>query len=156
MLASEIRRLRPEDIVLNVGIGHEYSQSVFYLMNIDTMSTFSKEQAYRLCKEFGFTIVDQKIVEIRTMNEISDELFDGRYPDFISVDVEGLDYEIMCSLDFKREGAYVICTETLEYSENDTGKKNDNIASILLDNGYFIYADTRINTIFVRNDWYYS
>lgn len=69
------------------------------------------------------------------------------------MDVEGLELDILMQMDFSKEGAYVICVETLEYSEEFDGEKDRRIISFLKENGYVIYADTYINTILVKEKW---
>ncbi len=53
-------------------------------------------------------------------------------------------------MDYEKEGAYVICVETLGYSESFEGKKESEIIDLLVSKGYMIYADTYINTIMVK------
>ena len=75
-----------------------------------------------------------------------------KYPDFVSLDVEGLDTEILKSLDFSRFRPEVFCVETLDYSEDKTARKNQDIFRIMENNGYVVYADTNLNTIFVEKE----
>jgi hypothetical protein len=43
----------------------------------------------------------------------------------------------------------VFCAETLKYDESSRAPKIKEIIDLMIDNDYFIYADTYINTIFV-------
>ncbi|MDD1606885.1 MAG: FkbM family methyltransferase, partial [Methylococcaceae bacterium] len=70
-------------------------------------------------------------------------------PDFLSLDVEGLDLKILQSFNFVKWRPKVICVETITYSEKCDGKKIKDIEILLIEKGYFSYADTHINTIFV-------
>jgi len=83
------------------------------------------------------------------INEIIEKNFD-RQPDFISLDVEGLDLAILKSLDYSRFSPKVICVETLLYDENQIESKNNEIIYFLTSKGYSIYADTHVNTIFTQ------
>ena len=69
-------------------------------------------------------------------------------PNFISIDVEGLDLEIVKSLDFERFRPEVFCIETISFSIDNTEKKLGEIPAFLHSKGYITYADTHINTIF--------
>ena len=48
----------------------------------------------------------------------------------------------------------IICVETASYSRNGTETKYEEIISYLESKGYLNYADTRINTIFIKKDRY--
>jgi hypothetical protein len=46
----------------------------------------------------------------------------------------------------------VFCIETLTYAEDKTERKIPEIANFIRDMGYYIYADTYINTIFIEKE----
>ena len=77
------------------------------------------------------------------------EYFPAR-PDFLSLDVEGLDLSILRSLDFDNCAPDVCCVETLSYTEDRSERKLDDIIDFMLSKDYFVYADTFVNSIFVR------
>lgn len=70
-------------------------------------------------------------------------------PNFLSLDVEGLDFEIIKSLDFTKYKPEVLCLETLEVAENRVEIKNLKMINYIKSKGYMVYADTYINSIFV-------
>jgi Methyltransferase FkbM domain len=91
---------------------------------------------------------------LQSVNEIILEHFSGNAPDLISIDVEGLDFEILSSIDFRKYRPTVICVETISFSDNFGGVKNKDIPEYLQQHGYFLYADTWINSIFVdKSRW---
>jgi len=148
-LFTVIKKNRPRDICLNAGIGiDDRSEADFYVMSTPTLSTFSKDEAERYCS-YG----KQKIEKIIRSPLISFNKLIVDYaikvPDFVSVDVEGLDYEILESINFEKYRPAVFCVETLTYTENSTEVKIDKIISYMESQGYFVYADTHLNTIFV-------
>ena len=153
-MVSAIKKARPNDTVLNIGIASESRTSAeFYLFpNIyNGWSTFSKEEAEIRKKESG---INYKIknVELKNINTIIRENFNP-YPNFISLDVEGLDLEILQSLDFEKYKPEVICVETISFGYlTNTEEKINSIAEFMFQNGYAVYADTHINTIFCRKE----
>jgi hypothetical protein len=58
-------------------------------------------------------------------------------------------YKPIDSFDFTRFRPEVFCIETLTYSEDQTGQKNQGIYDVMKQNDYVVYADTNLNTIFV-------
>lgn len=145
---KEIKKYRKRDSCKNVGIGIDHqSDANFYIMSTPTLNTFSEEEALRYAQGSHKIIRVDKIPLI-TIEEIMVPLH-GNIPNFISLDVEGMDYEILKSFDFSRFRPEVFCVETLTYTEDNSEKKLNKIIDFMISNNYFVYADTYINTIFV-------
>ncbi|NQX96293.1 MAG: FkbM family methyltransferase [Flavobacteriales bacterium] len=150
-LANIIRRERSKDKCLNVGVSlNEEDRADFYVMDTHTLSTFSKNDAEQFEKEGNHKI--EKIIQIKLMNinTIIEQNFDT-CPDLISIDVEGLNEEIALSFDFSKFRPKIFCLETITYSDNNQGKRLNNVIDYLIQNDYQLYADTNINSIFIDN-----
>jgi FkbM family methyltransferase len=148
VLCNKIRSVRPNDICLNVGMGLDDSiELVFYKMSIDTLSTFSEADAKKLVERGIATIIAQENVKMLTYDAIINQYFQDGI-DFVSIDVEDLNEEIVKSITFNIRPK-VFCVETISYDQNGRGKKIISIIDKFQRNNYFIYADTFINTIFV-------
>lgn len=154
VLFKEFGRWRNRDICLNVGVGASEEVSAdFYVMSSKSLNTFSKAEAERYT---GYGT--QKIEEIVTIpmvpiNWVLEEYFPVP-PDFVSLDVEGMDLEILSAFDFSRFRPKVFCVETLTYTEDRTEKKCTDTILFMEEKGYFPYADTYVNTIFVdQKEW---
>lgn len=145
---AAFRRKRPDDVNLNVGVGTEPGELDFYEMSVPTLSTFSETQARRYEAEGGARIVGTRKVPVRTFHDLVREHFPVT-PDFVSLDVEGLDVAILRSIDFAACRPTVFCIETLTYSSERQGDRIDEIDPIMLAAGYLKYADTHVNTIYV-------
>lgn len=160
-LFKKLLSQRPKDTVVNTGIGFDETttEADFYLFPnyANGLSTFSKKEALHWqevgMKGMGKIPLD-KIIKMRLtpVNKILDEYFKGTSPNIISIDVEGLDLEILKTLDFDKYKPEVICVETLQYDENQKGYKNDELIQFVLSRGYKVYADTWVNTIFCRKE----
>jgi cephalosporin hydroxylase len=70
------------------------------------------------------------------------------------VDVEGLDYQIITAINLKKYRPKVVCVESAEYEDNNALNKSQKIANYLYKHGYFLYADTFINSIFVDEKYW--
>lgn len=149
-MIEEIKKTRPNDTVLNIGIGiTEQENANFYLFpkKYNGWSTFSLEEADFRKQETSISY-ETLSVPLKNINSIIKEYF-NQHPNFISLDVEGLDLEILKSIDFDKYKPEVICVETVSFGYlNNTEKKLNNIAEFMETLGYFAYADTHINTIF--------
>ncbi len=154
LLLADFHKERPRDINLNVGIARDKGELDFYVMSSRTLNTFSAVDAHAAVSE-GKTRIEKVIkVPVVSVNEVLSNNFTDRSLDFLSLDVEGLDLMILESFDFSRWRPKVICVETITYSEHHKGRKIPEIDQVLSGNGYFMYADTYINTIYVdRSVW---
>jgi FkbM family methyltransferase len=147
-LIAAFENIRPRDKILNLGVGVEESLLDFYLMSTKTLNTFSKAEAERYVS-YGNQQIEKIIkVEINTIDSIIKN-YCKKIPNLISLDVEGLDFIILKSLNFDRFRPEVFCIETLNYTEDKTERKLTEIIDLMNEKGYMVYADTYINTIFV-------
>ena len=150
ILFNEIKKKRKRDVCLNIGIGTQNKNSAdFYVMSSKSLSTFSKQVAENYQNNENQKI--EKVIKI-PLKEINQVIKDNfyKYPNFVSLDVEGMEIDILNNFNFSEYAPEIFCIETLTYSENNKEQKIFAINKILEANGYFIYADTYINTIYVR------
>jgi len=151
-----VKKERPRDVVLNMGIGlaEETSATLYIYPHPYTgWNTFSKQEAIQREKDSGIKVKEEKQLPLRTINSIIEKYFNP-WPNFISIDVEGLDLAILKTLDFSRYKPEVICAETVKFNPDKPQEKVGEIGSFLESKGYFVFADTFINTIFCRKDVY--
>jgi hypothetical protein len=92
------------------------------------------------------------MIRMETISNVIEKHSKGKFPDFLSLDVEGLELEILSSIDLDNSKPIVICVETISYSESGKGVKDVQVAEFLADKGYMLYADTHVNSIFVDKD----
>lgn len=150
-LFKEFETQRVNDINLNIGIGEKEDIIDFYIMDASTLNTFSKEQVELYDKEGDYKVKEVKKVPINTIQYVLQKYCNGIFPDLLSLDAEGIDELVLKSIDFSNKPK-VICVETLSFSNSGKGVKNDEIITFLKQKGYFLYADTYINSIFVSTE----
>ncbi len=150
-LVPAFAKERPGDRLLNIGIAPTEGIADFYVMSTPTLNTFSREEAERFAS-YGKQKIERVVpVRIRHINAVMAEEFGGA-PNLLSLDVEGLDLPILLSLDFEHHAPDVVCVETLTYTEDRSERKITEIIEFMESRGYFVYADTYVNSIFVRQD----
>lgn len=160
-LISKLRKVRPYDTILNIGLGTQNSITECEYFKFPAwasgLNTFSKENAEYWKsighKDFG-KIGYEKVIPIKlySVNDILKQYFSDFYPNFISLDVEGLDLDILKSIDFQFCKSEVICVETMGYDHHQNTYKRNDIIAYLQSMSYQIFADTRVNTIFCKTD----
>lgn len=151
-----IQKKRKKDISLNVGISPVANTSAnYYVMTSPFLNTFSKEEADEAVanKELKTKQKIAKVLRIPlvTINSVMEKYF-PQGVDILSVDTESYDLDILRSLDFKRFRPKIICVETLRYDANGELQKSPDINDYLVGQGYSLYADTRVNSIFVERE----
>lgn len=152
-LAGIFAEERPRDTVLNLGLVSENMLRAFpdgmdfYILDADGLSGFDKEQANRYAAEGVAKIMDVVNVPVTTINALFEKYYNNDV-DFVSLDIEGMELDILKDLDFEKYRPKVFCIETVD---NECGKiiKNNRIFDFMLSKGYEMVADTFINTIFI-------
>jgi FkbM family methyltransferase len=147
-LHQRINKLRKRDICLNMGVGVREEKAKFYILSTKCLNTFSLEEAEHYQAKGWEKIVNILDIQLITVNKIIRDHFSS-HPNFVSMDVEGLDFEIIQSFDFSICRPEVFCIETLTYTQDKEEKKLNEIIDYMITQNYLIYADTYINTIFV-------
>jgi FkbM family methyltransferase len=152
-LIAKFTAMRPEDHNLNVGVGEADGEADFYLMTEPTLNTFIKEEAENARKvSEHYKVREVKKLKVRTVAGILKEFAGGRFPDLLSIDVEGLDEQILRSFNYNEQSPVVLCVETISFSPQGAAEKKTGLIEFLKAQGYFVYADTYINTIFVKTE----
>lgn len=143
-------KYRKEDKNLNIGVSDSNSELDFYIISSPTLNTFSKDEAEKYAQEGNFEIKSIEKIRVKKLGNILDECSNGLFPQFLSIDAEGVDEIIIKEIDFENNYPIVICIETISFSTSGNGIKNTKLIEYINSKGYLLYADTNINTIFVR------
>ena len=153
-LANNFNVSRKEDVNLNLGIGDKEEALDFYVMKDNTLSTFSKEE-YDFMISKGKELAEIKSIKLTTVSKIIDQYCNKVFPDFLSLDVEGMDLEILKSIDFEKSYPKIICVEAADYSPIGAGKRRDELIDFLITKGYYEYANSNLNAIMVKNEFWF-
>lgn len=145
---------RPKDINLNIGISNKEEELDFYIMEDNTLSTFSKEECDFMVSK-GKTLKAVQKIKLITIADVLEKYFGNQFPDFMSIDVEGMDFQILQSIDFENSRPKVICVEAADYSPVGAGARRSELIDFLVAKGYYEYANTNLNAIMVdRKFWF--
>ena len=114
--------LRPNDINLNLGVAKKNSTKIIYFQKIKT----------------------------KTLTAILDKTkFKGKEIDFLNIDTEGNDLEVLKSLDFKRYKPKLICVELIDHFNPEQKEiKKHKIYKFLINNKYQLVWSGHFSHIF--------
>lgn len=96
-----IRHSRDRDININCGISDKAGELDYYVFESGDRNTFVKENALRLDTEGVAAIIDIRKVPVRRLDDICRQ-YDFYNVDFVDIDVEGLELEVLNSIDWDR------------------------------------------------------
>ncbi|MEI6553260.1 MAG: FkbM family methyltransferase [bacterium] len=143
-----LNKYRRKDLNLNLGAGSERGVMNFYNFKPDTLSTFSEEIAKEY-QSMGHTLKQIEKINVLPLKTILEKHLGNRKIDFLTIDTEGHDLDILKSNDWTKYRPTYIIVETLEYKSDDSAKKIDDVFSEYLTSiDYAKAIDTYINTIY--------
>jgi FkbM family methyltransferase len=139
---------RPEDINIEAGISVNEGTLTYHLFNEPALNTFSEERVKYLLETTPYKLDRKVAVKTYTLAKILDEhLPKGKQIDFLSIDVEGLDFEILQTNNWEKYSPTFILIEDLNGSlANIT---NTDLYKYLQPLGYEVVAKTH-NTLFFK------
>lgn len=147
MLAFKKQRSR--DINIELPISNEKQVLTYYAFNEPALNGFSKQISEARDGLNNYKIEFTKDIETSTLEEILDKnLSPNKAIDFLSIDVEGLDYDVICSINFKKYKPRVILVEILGSSLSSL--MQDPIFVLLHAEGYELYAKA-VNTVIFKS-----
>ena len=143
-------RMRPRDINVEAAVSAVRRDLTFYVFNEPALNTFDKQLALQRVGGI-YSIVKEVSIPTRPLWELLDQYVPPNITiDFLTVDVEGLDFEVLRSNDWNRytpEYVLVECLQTLTFDQANT----DPVGKLLLDQQYSIVAKTMNSVLFKRN-----
>jgi FkbM family methyltransferase len=144
------RQMRPHDINLEIAIGSVESLGKFHLFDDPSLNTFSAE----LARHHGKRSRLREIVEVPQLplaGVLARHLPAGRTVDFLSIDVEGLDLDVLRSNDWDSYRPALVLVEDLD-SRDLAAALATEVSRFLAARGYEPLAKTAINLLYGRID----
>jgi len=143
-------RQRPRDVNIEKPVASMQQMLTYYTFNEPAFNGFSKALSEQRNGMAHFKIVATQEIETTTLTDLLDRYLPaGQYIDFLSVDVEGLDLDVLQSLDFKRYRPTIILVEML--GNNLAEMMAEPMYQLLTKQGYELYAKTVCTVFFKLN-----
>lgn len=141
------RLFRKRDITLNAGISETHQKLKFYCFNEPALNGFSKEISEERDQSGSYKIVQTLDIETFPLSEVLDKyLPPGQKIDFLTIDVEGLDLQVLRSNNWEKYKPNFILVEDQIDFENLSGSE---VYLLLLEKNYELAAKTS-RTLFFR------
>ena len=147
---SLFNKIRARDINIEKPVSKKKQVLTYYAFNEPALNGFSKELSEERNGKGNYFIKFTKDIETVTLEEMLDNnLPKNQQIDFLSIDVEGLDFMVLKSNNFDKYKPKVILIEILGNSLEEVGESE--ITKYLMQHEYSLYSKT-INTVFFIND----
>lgn len=143
---------RKKDINLNIGIGKKTKITQFYEFEPLAFSTFSQKEANTLIK-VGYKLKKKMKIQMQRLEEVMNRYVKSNI-DFMTVDTEGLDLEVLKSNDWKKYRPKFLCIETIDFidlltNDKDVTKRKETISRYLRGKGYKEHFSNGLNTLYI-------
>jgi FkbM family methyltransferase len=140
--------IRPEDINVETPISNKTETLTYYMFNEPALNTFSEIEANKKDGLNSFKIIEKRQLHTQRLETVLDlYLPEGTHIDFLTIDVEGLDFMVLNSNNWNKYKPDLILVEDLQ-------KDLENIFTTDLyrfmnEKGYILVART-YNTLFFK------
>lgn len=147
---GRFERMRPQDVTLECGVGEQTGELEYFMFNEPALNTFSEAEARK--KDAPPYRIERKVrIPIRTLSDILGECLPvGQHIDFMTVDVEGFDHQVISSNDWERYRPRVVLVELLDTNLLDI--ESNPTANLLKQYNYRVISKTFNTAFFVANE----
>jgi hypothetical protein len=149
---SIFNKMRPRDLNLEIPISSKNENLIYYIFNEPALNTFSEKEAKLKNGLRNYKIIETKQLSCKTLSEVlSINISKNQKIDFMSIDVEGLDFDVLVSNNWDLyKPDYILVEELLEYKLliNSQSKINQYLNNF----GYRLVARTLNTSIYTNQD----
>lgn len=147
--------IRQRDLNLEVAISDTKEVMKFYVFKETAVNTFSKNLAEERIKLNIFGYLYSCDIQTESLSEVlKKHLPENQKIDFLTVDVEGFDLNVLKSNNWEKYRPLVILIEDIEFSFEKCSESN--VYVFLKQQGYKIIAKTINTLIFVEESYKYN
>jgi len=149
---SKFEQSRPLDITVECGVSSDESELTYYMFNEPALNTFDKEEAKKKDGIHNGSYFIKETIPVKTypLATLLGEYLPKNQPiDFLTIDVEGLDLQVLKSNNWLKYTPMYVLVEELNFSlEQDFSDSKVHVYMKSI--GYELIAKT-VNTLFYKN-----
>lgn len=142
-------KARKKDVNLNFGIANKKDSLEYYMFNEPALNTFSESVLHERTQLDGCMHIKTLTVPVLPLSEVFETFLPiGKHVDFLSIDVEGLDLEVLKSNNWLKFRPKLILVEQLNL--DDIENLDFEIHVFMKSINYTLFAKT-YNTLFYKD-----
>jgi FkbM family methyltransferase len=140
-------KYRPLDINLEMGVSATKQHLTYYIFNEPALNTFSTDKVEEYTQDPQYRIIKEQKIETWPLADILDRYLPADTNiDFLTIDAEGLDMEVLRSNNWQKyRPAYILVESNPFLLAN---MQNSEIGQYMQEAGYAIFAKTYYTYIF--------
>ena len=143
----EFNRLRPEDTNIEQAIGATEDEALFHIFNEPALNTFDPNEVKNILNTEKYSLIETKSLSVKPLYNVLQNQNITQPIDFMSIDVEGLDLEVLKGNDWNKYRPELLLIELLNFNISEASTHE---TVIFLNNmGYVLFAKT-FNTVFFK------
>jgi len=141
-LMAAFKLYRPEDKNICIGVGTVKGGMPFYMFGEQSgINSFSKDHAFVHLAHLE--VRKTVVLDVMPINDIVRNYCEGKWPDILLSDIEGMDFEVLQAADFSKSKPRII---VVEVRRGDSA----HFKSLLADRGYICYCRMGENLFFIQ------
>lgn len=142
-------KYRPQDVNLEMGVSATRQQLTYHIFNEPALNTFSPDKVEEYTQDPKYQVIKEKKIDTWPLADILDHYLPaGRSIDFLTIDAEGLDMDVLRSNNWKKYRPTYILVESNPFLLSDMD--NCELGQFMQQEGYAIFAKTYY-TYFFKN-----
>lgn len=146
---SRHKKIRLYDKAICAAVSNTVKEVTFYKSKVNAVSTIAEDFYEKHKEHWDYT--EAVTVSTLTLTSLLDQnLPPGTAIDLLTVDVEGIDFEVLQGLDFEKYRPRLIVVEDHEFSLEE--RKNNPIYQLLTYNRYRLQGFATMNAYFLDSD----
>ncbi len=146
-LIPDLKKGRPNDIILHGAVQDQDIRTVkLFISKLSEISSLDQAFMLRLAQRSNALARVAEVPALR-VNQIVRDYLNNEAPCFLSIDVEGLDLQILKDFDFERYRPWLVQIEYLDNRQQASSNANE-IIEYMHSVEYRLVAKTAVNLIF--------
>lgn len=140
---------RPRDINIEAAISNTEKTLIYYMFSEPALNTLSFEKRNIIVDHNKSQLINKIEIHSKKLKDILDKnLTPATSIDFLSVDTEGFDLQVLKSNDWERYKPHLILVEDSEFNYSEPNKSE--VYEFLVNQGYILIAKTFKTLIFEK------
>lgn len=137
--------IRPRDTFIQSLVGRSPGVSTFWEFHDYEYSSMDLGVVSELVQSGKSRIKKTKVIEVMTLSKIVEQLKYPNIPWFLSVDVEGSDFDVIKSYDFLQNRPRLICIEDHVFLNSGSSDQNEYLTNL----NYKLVNQTKLSLIYL-------
>ncbi|MFD4838716.1 FkbM family methyltransferase [Achromobacter sp. NPDC058515] len=149
-MIEQCRALRPKDVSVNKAVGAERGfMDYFNFHDWASSNTANKKFAEEVAAVSQVDVPKPTSVEVMTLEDIINEYFKGTAPEFVNIDVEELDVDVLKSGNWEKQRPLVVAVEDIKFIADRPGESPT--YRFMRDHGYTLFSRCVFTSFFIED-----